>query len=99
MLYPIRGIALRSQVHALAATFVICAVACSAEASAYPSVRSLSVGHGLAVVDSPPTGASHHYRREHIYQSYRRPPFARCRYYYFPRYEWRPGCGYWWDYP
>jgi hypothetical protein len=87
-----RGLAMRSEVHAMAASAFICAAVFISQASAYPSV---------AIVASPPTdvSANRYYRHHRGREGYRAPPHPRCQYHYFPRYEWSPGCGYWWDYP
>jgi hypothetical protein len=84
-----KGLVMRSEVHAMAATVFICAAASISHASAHPST-----------VASPPTevSASRHHPHHRRYESYRAPPHLRCQYHYFPRYEWNPGCGYWWDY-
>jgi hypothetical protein len=81
-----KGLAMRSEVHAMAATVFICAIS---QASAYPSI---------VAVASPPTdvSASRHYTHHRTYAT---PPHTRCQYHYFPGYEWNPGCGHWWDYP
>jgi hypothetical protein len=76
----------------MAATIFIYAAVSMSQASAYPS--------GVTVA-TPATDvrASRHYPHHRRYEGYRAPPHARCHYHYFPRYEWNPGCGYWWDYP
>jgi hypothetical protein len=82
---------MRSEVHAMAAIVFIVAAASISQAAAHPSV---------VAVASPPTdvSASRHYPHHRGYDSHRAPPNPRCQYHYFPRYEWNPGCGYWWDY-
>jgi hypothetical protein len=83
---------MRSEVHAMAATAFICAAVSISHASAYP--------YAVTVASHPTdVSASRHYSHHRGYHSYRAARHVRCQYHYFPRYEWNPGCGYWWDYP